>query len=64
MTDFTRMTTEQIEEELMKLCIAERFDGDVAWLTRAYDGEHSLEKAKELDDWLHLANPRRHSSLK
>jgi hypothetical protein len=36
--DFAAMTSEEIENELIKFCIAERFVGDVAWLTRLQIG--------------------------
>ena len=63
MKAFTSMSDEQITEELLKLCIAERFEGDIQWLTRVYDEDHSHEKWDEARSWLIRANPQRHSSV-
>jgi hypothetical protein len=57
--DIAAMSPEQIEDELLKLDIAERFDGDVAWLTRLYDGDWSDQKRVELMAQLERANPHR-----
>ena len=61
--DFANMSDKVIGEHLLKLCIGDRFDGDVAWLTRAYDEDHFFEKWAELNAALRLANPERHSSI-
>ncbi len=60
---FATMPDSQIREELLKLCIAERFDGDIAFLTRLYDGDHSFEKGAELRAMVITTNPGRHSSV-
>ena len=61
--DFANMPNELIEQHLLKLCIGERFVGDVAWLTRLYDEDYSFEKMDDLNAALRLANPKRHSSI-
>ena len=63
MKAFTSMSDEQITAELLVFCIAERFDRDIQWLTRAYDEDHSDEKGDDLRSWLIRANPQRHSSI-
>jgi hypothetical protein len=63
MKDFAGMSNEQIEEELLKLCIGERFVRDVEWLVRLYDQDHSEAKWNEIRAWLISANPHRHSSI-
>lgn len=57
--DFAIMSHDEIWDELLKLDIAERFEGDVAWLTRLYDGDSSEQKHVELMAQLERANPHR-----
>ena len=63
MKNFARMSNEEIEEELLKFCISERFSRDVEWLARLYDQEQSESKGNEIRTWLISANPHRHSSI-
>ena len=63
MKDFAGMSNEDIEVELLKLCIGERFAGDVEWLARLYDQDWSEAKWDEIRAWLISANPHRHSSI-
>lgn len=60
---FASLPSKQVEEELLKLCIGERFEGDIAFLIRLYDGESSFEKNAEIRAMVIRANPHRHSSI-
>lgn len=61
--DFQGMADQDIEEELLKLDIFERFTGDAAWLTRVYDAETSHQKDVEIRLALVQANPERSGSI-
>lgn len=61
--DFQSMSSLGIEEELLKLDIFERFDGDDAWLTKVYDPDITDQEIDELRLRLMQANPLRSGSI-
>lgn len=61
--DFRNASHQEIEEELLKLDIFERFDGDVAWLTKAYASYTTHQDSVELRLALIRANPLRSAAI-
>lgn len=57
--NFQDASHKEIVEELLKLDIFERFDGDAAWLTQSYDPGLTLQEADELRLALIRVNPVR-----
>lgn len=60
---FASLCAKQVEEELLRLDIGERFDGDIECLTLIYDDAQTREKWEKARQLIIKANPHRHSSI-
>jgi hypothetical protein len=62
-TYFASLSDKQVEEELLRLDIGERFDGDIECLTLIYADVQTREKWDKARQLVIKANPHRHSSI-